>query len=97
MRISGERLKIAGSNDETGIFFAPVLESGKIDENEENWKKVSKLFRNFPKELSFFLPEIAKADSKWFIVVRTASSWGSRTTSNLKTSISKNPISVVSA
>ena len=97
MKISGERLKIAGNNDATGVFFAPALESGKIDENEENWKKVSRLFRNFPKDLSFLLPEDAKAESKWFIVVRTASSWGSRTTSSLKTSISKNPISVVSA
>ena len=97
MKISGERLKIAGNNDATGVFFAPALESGKIDENEENWKKVSRLFRNFPKDLSFLLPEDAKAESKWFIVVRPASSWGSRTTSSLKTSISKNPISVVSA
>ena len=61
MKISGERLKIAGNNDATGVFLAPALESGKIDENEENWKKVSRLFRNFPKDLSFLLPEDAKS------------------------------------
>ena len=97
MQICGQRLKIAGDTEQTGIFFAPVQEDGSIDADETKWHRVSKVFRNFPKDLSFFLPDELTAGSKWFVVLRSCSTWGTRTSNSLKTAVSENPITIISA
>lgn len=97
MKISGTKLKIAGNSDKTGVFFAPALQDNSMDYDETKWKRVSRLFRNYPKELSFFLPSGVEAGSKWYVVIRTASMWGTRISTKIKSYAGENPVEIISA
>lgn len=71
LSISGKRLKIMGSEDKSGVYFAPVTSEGKMSVDEKTWQKAKALFLNVPGTLSLFLPEEMKKGSKWYIVIRT--------------------------
>ncbi len=67
--IEGASLKVGG--DDSGIWFAPVLESTDSLSGESDWKKVeSVLIFNLPSKLLFALPQ-SLASGKYKIVVRT--------------------------
>lgn len=67
--IEGAGLKIGG--EDSGVWFAPVSESGELAGDETLWKKVeSALVYNLPSKLLFGLPQSAAA-GKYKIVVRT--------------------------
>ncbi len=67
--VEGSSLKVGGEN--SGIWFAPVTESGEINSDESLWIKVeSALIYNQPSKLLFALPQ-SLSDSKYKIVVRT--------------------------
>lgn len=78
LEVRGSRLRIAGDKNKTGVYFAPALSTGEIDRDETKWKRVSRLSRNEPKTLSFYLPE-GLASGTWFIIIRTSYVNGKRT------------------
>ena len=47
-RIAGRRLRIAGAQEETGLFFAPQQANGTIDEDGVDWIRIadSRFFKN---------------------------------------------------
>lgn len=97
VRISGDRLKIAGDGGRTGVFFAPVLEDGTMGSDESVWVKASHVFQNMPKNVSLILPPELKAGTSWFVVIRTSSSHGNKKIKSVRESVSALPLSVVSA
>lgn len=94
MRITGDRLKIIGDSQFAGIYFAPVLESGKINSDETAWIKVDKVFKNAPKELSFILPSQLIPDSNYFVIIRTFGGRSNKAYKTLKSAIGTNPIKI---
>ena len=94
MKITGDRLKIIGDSQFAGIYFAPVLESGKINSDETAWIKVDKIFKNSPKELSFIIPSHLVPDSNYFVIIRTFGGRGNKANKTLKSSIGTNPVKI---
>lgn len=67
--LEGSSLKVGGEN--SGIWFAPVSESGEKNADESSWTKVeSNLIYNMPSKLLFALPQ-ALISGKYKIIVRT--------------------------
>ena len=67
--VEGESLKVGGTD--SGIWFAPVDESGRLSDGESGWTKVeTALVYNLPSKLLFALPHSVTA-GKYRIVVRT--------------------------
>lgn len=67
--VEGASLKVGGEN--SGIWFAPILEGTDSLTVESDWKKVeSALVFNLPSKLLFVLPQ-SLASGKYKIVVRT--------------------------
>lgn len=67
--VEGEKLKVGG--EASGIWFAPVTESGRLSADESSWVKVSsRLVYNLPAKLLFALPP-ELAGGSYRIVVRT--------------------------
>ena len=97
MLIAGERLKVGGDGERTGVFFAPVLESGEMSGDEASWVKAAHVFRNMPKSLSLILPPELKAGTSWFVVVRTSSARGGRQIKSVREGVSERPLTVVAA
>jgi hypothetical protein len=94
MKITGDRLKIIGDSQFAGIYFAPVLESGKINSDETTWIKVDKIFKNSPKELSFIIPSHLVPDSNYFVIIRTFGGRGNKANKTLKSAIGTNPVKI---
>ena len=93
MQINGSRLKVAGES--SGIFFVPVKDDNSMNENETTWIKVPVISKNLPSELQFFLPEELEIGKKYYIVIRTSSSHGSRLTKKVRIGKSDTPIEIV--
>lgn len=67
--VEGASLKVGGEN--SGIWFAPILEGTDSLSGESDWTKVeSALIFNLPSKLLFALPQ-SLASGKYKIVVRT--------------------------
>ena len=96
IRISGEYLKIAGTDTQTtGVFFAPVLADGSHSQTESDWLQVTeeRLINNTNSWLMFNLPqEISVGD--YTIIVRTANSSSNKPNKTTKTGISSQPITI---
>lgn len=97
LQVSGERLKIAGDSNRTGVFFAPVKTDGSMNSDEQTWVKASHVFQNMPKTISLILPPELKAGTSWFVVVRTSSSHGKREVKSVREATSARPLAIVSA
>lgn len=97
MQISGARLKIAGDNARTGVFFAPALEDGTMESNGTLWIRAGHVFQNTPKNISLILPAELKAGTSWFVVIRTSSAHGNREIKSVRESVSEQPIMIVAA
>lgn len=67
--VEGSNLKVGG--EASGIWFAPVTESGNISDDESQWVKVgSALIYNLPSKLLFSIPR-GLEKGMYKIVVRT--------------------------
>lgn len=97
MQISGIRLKIAGDDERTGVFFAPVLEDGTMESNDTLWIKATHIFQNTPKSLSLILPAELKAGTSWFVAIRTSNAHGKREIKSVRETVSDQPIRIVAA
>ena len=88
MKIEGGRLKIGG--DAGGIFFAPATESGDAVEDESKWIEVdkTKIIRNQPRELEFFLPSSLVAGERYCVILKTNFSRNTLSKKNVSSAIS---------
>ena len=86
VRITGRRLKIAGEDEKTGLFFAPQKEDGTIDKEEADWIRVdeSKFFKNTSTYLELILPSNLESGARYTLVLRTASGRGNRINKTLR-------------
>lgn len=67
--LEGSSLKVGG--DDSGIWFVPVDETGKLSSDETTWiKGESALIYNLPSKLLFAIPQ-SLTSGKYKIVVRT--------------------------
>ena len=68
--LEGERLKIAG--DDGGVFLCPVEgEKKTVCADESKWLKSPQVTKNTMKNLIFYIPDEAAADTEYRILVRT--------------------------
>lgn len=96
IRISGRRLKITGDDEKTGLFFAPQKADGTIETEETDWIRVDKekFFKNTSTYLELILPSILERQSKYTLVLRTASGRGNRINKTLKNLIFDKTITI---
>ena len=96
VRITGRRLKIAGEDEKTGLFFAPQKEDGTIDKEETDWIRVdeAKFFKNTSTYLELILPSNLESGAKYTLVLRTASGRGNRINKTLRTLIFEKTLTV---
>lgn len=95
LQISGERLKIAGDMERTGVFFAPVMADGTMNSDEGLWVRAAHVFQNKPKTVSLILPPELKAGTSWFVIIRTSCSHGKREIKSVREAVSALPLNVV--
>ena len=86
IRIKGRRLKIAGEDEQVGLFFAPQQPDGTIKKDESDWIRIEddKFFKNTSSYLELILPTNLVSGSKYTLIVRTASSRGKRINKTLR-------------
>lgn len=72
--LTGTKLKVAGENG--GVFLAPVDATDAIVTDTGQWLKSPVIDSNLPKRVVFYMPEEAKAGTKYRIVLRTSYSNG---------------------
>lgn len=73
--IHGRNLRIAGNENEVGVFFA-LETDGNYDTSGNGWIQVkeSELGTNLPKTLDFNLPAGLQSGKKYRLIIKTASS-----------------------
>ena len=78
VRITGNRLKIAGNPGSTGLYLAPLSEEGSADETEADWIRAAdeSFFRNTDRYLELILPESLASGQRCALIIRTAASGG---------------------
>ena len=79
VQIKGDRLKVAGNEESTGLFFAPCDAEGKKDEDRANWVHIrpSSSMENTAKTLCVNLPADMK-EGTYRLIVSTAFGAGKR-------------------
>lgn len=95
VRIKGKRLKVAGNNDETGVFLASCDENGKYSENISEWIQIKndELIDNTGSVLLFNVPVEAKPGA-YRLIVRTAYGSGTRINKTVRAGIHSEAITV---
>lgn len=95
VRIKGKRLKVAGEEGATGIFFASCDSSGKYDDDSSKWISVSasELIDNASTVLVFNVPEEMESGS-YRLIVRTAYGSGTRINKTVRTGLFPSVIEV---
>ncbi len=96
VRIKGRRLRIAGDENNVGLYFAQQTDSGKINENEAEWIKIdtSSFFKNTHTYLELILPDNLESGKSYFIVIRTSSGHGKTINKSIKELIYDVPVKV---
>ena len=69
MRITGAKLKLEG--EESGVFVAPILESGEASDDEATWLKTPMVLTNLPKTLEVYAPDEVEDGKQYAVVVKT--------------------------
>ena len=89
------RLKVAGNNDETGVFLASCDENGKYSENISEWIQIKndELIDNTASVLLFNVPVEAKSGT-YRLIVRTAYGSGTRINKTVRAGIHSETITV---
>ena len=97
IRIRGRRLKIAGEDEEVGLYFAPKDAEGNYDKSEANWVRISSdnFFKNTASYLEVILKENLISGQTYFLVIKTASGRGCRINKSVRTLVHDIPITVV--
>ena len=69
-KITGANLKLG--SEESGIYFAAVDSDGDLEDSSA-WTRVddSKVFRNKPAELNFFVPQTLDTSKEYRIIIKT--------------------------
>lgn len=93
VRLKGYKLKVGGESG--GIFFAPLLEDGSVNDDESAWLKVPDEFitKNTERYLEFYIPRNIETGKKYYLVVRT-SVRGNKELKSPVTGYSKIPVTV---
>lgn len=96
IRITGQRLKIAGDKSTTGLYFAPNDETGKPDNTGANWVRIedSNFFRNTSRFLELTLPEELESGKTYTVIIKTASGRGKKINKTIKTYIFEHDVKV---
>lgn len=69
LRITGAKLKLEGEN--SGVFFAPVLENGEASADEATWLKTPMVSINLPKSLEVYVPDEVEDGKQYAVVIKT--------------------------
>jgi len=69
VRITGAKLKLEGEN--SGVFFAPILDSGEASADESSWLKTPMVSQNLPKTLEVYVPDEVEDGKAYAVVVKT--------------------------
>lgn len=79
VRIKGQKLKVAGESDDTGLFFAPCDSDGSYNNDMSDWLQVkpNELVDNSASSILFNLPHSVSSGS-YRLILRTAYGSGSR-------------------
>lgn len=69
-KITGANLKLG--SEESGIYFAAISSDEKL-EDSSTWTRIddSKVFRNKPAELNFFVPQTLDSSKEYKVVIKT--------------------------
>lgn len=96
VRITGRRLKIAGEQSATGLYFAPQNDTGLIDESEADWIRVddTNFFKNTATFLEFILPATLSTDKKYSIIIKTAAGRGKAINKTVRKLVYDKPITI---
>lgn len=97
VRITGRRLKIAGTDESVGLFLAPLQTDGSIDKSESDWIKVDEknFFKNTSSFLELILPTSLEHEGKYTLIVRTASGRGNKINKTVRTLLYEKTLTVV--
>ena len=95
LKIKGDRLKIAGDEAETGLFFAPCDAEGKKDEDRANWVHIrpSPSMENTAKTVCVNLPAYMK-EGTYRLIVCTAFGAGKRLNKSIREGIYANVVTI---
>lgn len=96
VRITGRNLRIAGDEEQVGLYFAPQNDNGKINDNEAEWLKIddSSFFKNTHTYQELILPATLESGKSYFIVIRTASGHSKTINKTIKEMIYDIPVKV---
>lgn len=85
IQLFGSRLKVAGSKDDIGVFFAPCDETGAYGSDYSKWIRIGaeRIVNNTISLLMFELPNSVVAGS-YRIIVQTAYGSGKRVNKSVK-------------
>lgn len=88
VRLKGKRLKIAGEENETGIFFAPCDAGGKYEDDVSTWNHIafSQIIDNTASVLLFNTPADMESGS-YRLIVKTAYGSGSRVNKTVRSGL----------
>lgn len=96
IRITGRRLKIAGSDGKVGLFLAPLQSDGSINKDETDWIKINeeKFFKNTSTFLELILPSSLETGTKYTIVLRTSAGRGNRVNKTVRSLLYEKTLTV---
>ncbi len=88
VRISGSRLKIAGDEDKTGVYFAPCSENGTYDYDSTTWKSIGmdNVIDNTTGKVLFNIPQDFTSGT-YRLIVKTAYGSGNRINKTIRTGV----------
>lgn len=94
-RITGKRLKIAGDEAETGLFFAPCKEDGTYSTDFSEWTVLGmeNIVDNTNTAILFNIPEDFEAGS-YRLIVKTAYGSGTRINKTVRTGVYAETVTV---
>ena len=95
VRIKGKRLKVAGEEEETGIFLASCDEEGKYDNDFSKWNHIipSEIIDNKSTNLLFNIPKELESGN-YRLLVKTAYGSGSRVNKTVRSGLFPKVITV---
>lgn len=98
VQLTGGKLKVDVDNENSGIFFVPVLDSGEPNPDEDTWKAVDTSYmpKNTKGTLQFYPPATVTLNIDYYIAVRTSYLSGGRTRKTPVTGYSSSMVAVVS-
>lgn len=96
VKVSGQRLKIAGEKSKVGVFFAPQQENGSYDDSGADWIQVDEehIVQNTATQLLFALPKTLEKGKKYTAIIKTAFGGGKRVNKSVKMYVYERSVSI---